>query len=230
MRIVPRNINVAVRYEFLYTAVKVGSDGILATFRALVLRKLKGWYAMVWTHIFATPARTNDSFQWLMVRAIEPKREMWLPRKRDNQDMPSYLFDVAHKALLSFTTSLTKVSSQAHSFFSGLNQYLAYERLMRSCFGWAMPSSPFGAMLPSPQFWPAITSFWFPAMPQPRLSPRMLGWGVGAAPSMLRLQHTVDRGYGMAQPDLPVYGAAMAMTEAFFSLAPAILQAWSKPA
>ncbi|MEJ2118624.1 MAG: hypothetical protein P8Y36_12340, partial [Alphaproteobacteria bacterium] len=170
---------------------------------------------MVWSNIFLGLGKSTDPFRWLTLPAKEIKRDI-LPVKKET-DISGYLLDVTRKALLSFTTSLTKVSSQVHGFFSGLSQYLAFERLMQSCFGWAMPAaSPFDMSAGVSQIWPMITSFWFPAMAQPQLQlqpqpqPKMFSWWGGEmfeapkpqAPAMLPMDVT---GAGM-----PIYSAAMA--------------------
>lgn len=180
---------------------------------------------MVWSNIFLGQGKSADPFRWLSLPAKEVKRDV-LPVKKAT-DVPGYLVDATRKTLLSFTTSLTKVSTQVHDFFSGLNQYLAFERFMRSCFGWVTPAaSPFDLGMGVPQMWPMIANFWFPAIaqPQPRPQPKMFSWWGGEMfeapkpatqmPAMLPLNST---GTGM-----PMFSAAMAMTSALFSFSPAI--------
>jgi hypothetical protein len=185
---------------------------------------------MVWSNIFFGQGKTADPFHWLSLPVKQVKRDVSSAKKAT--DISGYLLDVTHKALLSFTTSLTKVSTQVHDFFSGLSQYLAFERFMRTCFGWAMPAaSPFDLGSGGAQIWPMIANFWFPfiAQPQPQLQPQpqpaFFSWWWGGeileaskpktqAPTMLPFDST---GAGM-----PIFSAAMAMTSAYLSFSPAI--------
>jgi hypothetical protein len=134
----------------------------------------------------------------------------------EKKDLPEYVAYVARKSLLSFTTSLTKVSSQAHDFFAQINGYLAFERMMRNCFGWMMPSitPPMRMPMSTPvattsmqQMW--TTPDWFAFMPQALPKPRAAAFPIN--------------------DDFPIYGALMAMSATFFSLAPATMQAWGLP-
>jgi hypothetical protein len=193
---------------------------------------MTGWCAMVWSNIFFGQGNSADPFRWLTLPAKEVKRDV-LPVKKTT-DISGYLLDVTRKALLSFTTSLTKVSTQVHDFFSGMNQYLAFERLMHTCFGWAMPTaSPFAVGAGGGQIWPAIANFWLPpiAQPQlqPQLEPKIFSWWWGGEmfearkpamqmPAVLPLN---SNGAGM-----PIFSAAMAMTSAFLSFSPAMMWSW----
>lgn len=150
---------------------------------------------MVWMSLFTNNVarRSTDHLLALMPKA---KREQDSPKSRD---MLGYVTYVARKSLLSFTTSLTKVSSQAHDFFAHINSYLAFERMMRNCFGWMMPSTSVLSM--------AATPNWFAFMPQ-------------------TLSKPVPQTVLPMNDSLPIYGTMMALSAAMMSLAPTAMQAW----
>jgi hypothetical protein len=56
---------------------------------------------------------------------------------------PDLLVHGTRNALLSMTTSLTKVSDQAHRYFARVSQMLAFERMMRSFMRLTAAVSPF---------------------------------------------------------------------------------------
>jgi hypothetical protein len=183
---------------------------------------------MIWNNTFLGQGKSADPFRWLTLPAKEIKCDVSPVKK--TTDISGYFLDVTRKALLSFTTSLTKVSTQVHNFFSGMNQYLAFERLMHTCFGWAMPAaSPFAVGTGAAQIWPMIANFWFPpiAQPQPlpQPQPKMFSWWWGG--EMLETPKPAMQMPAMpplisADAGMPIFGAAMAMTSAFLSFSPAM--------
>ena len=56
-------------------------------------------------------------------------------------DFPDYLVFVTRHSLLAFTTSLTDISGEVHSFFVKLNYAFAMDRMMRSFMLWRMPGA-----------------------------------------------------------------------------------------
>jgi hypothetical protein len=66
---------------------------------------------------------------------------------------PDLLVHGTRNALLSMTTSLTKVSGHAHQYFARVSQVLAFERMMRSFAGLAAAMSPFPMDLIAGNFW-----------------------------------------------------------------------------
>lgn len=80
--------------------------------------------------------------------------------------LPDFVLEAARTTLLYSTSSLTKVASRAHQFFSRVSSALAFGRLMRAFFPWAVPtaqdllSGPYAFR--SPSQWrqrPAVPSF-----------------------------------------------------------------------
>jgi hypothetical protein len=53
---------------------------------------------------------------------------------------PEFMVTATRSALLAMTTSLTKVSTRVHGICQQMNQALAFDRMMRSVFPWAMPA------------------------------------------------------------------------------------------
>jgi hypothetical protein len=66
---------------------------------------------------------------------------------------PDLLVHGTHSTLLGMTTSLTKVGSQAHRYFSRVSQILAFERMMRSFVRLAGAMSPFPVDFGAAQSW-----------------------------------------------------------------------------
>jgi hypothetical protein len=168
-------------------------------------------------------------------RTKERKDRRW----RD-QSFPEYIVDVTRNSLLSLTTSLTKVSSQAHDFFARMSAALAFERMMRSCMGWFMPGfaapSPMGAMgmdaVATMPMGLAISQMWgipgtlssgpqFAPMQQPK-APTWFGAELFALP-----KPEPKPAPRAVAADLPVYGALFALPAAFFAMAPSLMQAWN---
>src|SRR5262245_60979210 len=66
---------------------------------------------------------------------------------------PDLLVHGTRGALLSMTTSLTKVSGQAHRYFARVSQMLAFERMMRSFMRLTAAMSPFPIDLSAANCW-----------------------------------------------------------------------------
>lgn len=135
-------------------------------------------------------------------------------------DLPDYLVYVTRNALLAATTSLTKGSTETHSFFVKLCQVLAFDRFMRSVTAWWMPAM-------APLYASAAQSWMMAAPKQPTLAPF---WGAGtSAPS----KPQPSFGGGAAQPFASMasepsttYAAMMAMPAMFFAFTPIFLDSW----
>jgi hypothetical protein len=176
------------------------------------------WCAKMWTEFLNGFGMPKEPYQLLAPRSAKT-------RPGSRQAAP----DVTRNALLSFTTSLTKVSTQAHEFFSKLGQYFVFERMMRDCFGWAMPAGP-AALGLGVMHWPLLQ--WFsPVPPQLKQQPKATRgwWGTEplAPPRPEPAPSFADA--AMAAASLPVLGAMLAIPAAFLTVAPAIIQAWSLP-
>ena len=146
----------------------------------------------------------------------------------DDPDFPAYIVDVTRNALLSFTTSLTKASSQAHDFFSKLGQYFAFERMMRNCFGWVTPHAPSSIGLSVPQ-WP-VPQWLTPPPLRPQPQPRALPWWGTEFLAPRKAEpapHLAEA--AMTAAGMPMFGAMLAIPAAFLSLAPAMMKAWGLP-
>jgi len=185
---------------------------------------------MVWSNVFACHGMLNPPQHLLALPAPKLKAERGSSEPWKNQGFPEYIVDVTRKSLLSFTTSLTKVSSQAHDFFASINFYFAFERMTRNCFGWMMPTAgaaPMGPMgMAMPQMW--AMPDWF--APAPRLSaqPKALEWFGAQLLALPKPQPKPAPMMGMAA-NMPDYGAMLALPAMFFSLMPAVMQAWNPP-
>lgn len=66
---------------------------------------------------------------------------------------PDLLVHGTHSTLLSMTTSLTKVSSRTHQYFSRVSQILAFERMMRSFMRLTAAMSPFPINPGAANYW-----------------------------------------------------------------------------
>jgi hypothetical protein len=172
---------------------------------------------------FGTP---KEPYHLLALRSAKEYRGSGAAKQGVSRDFPAYIVDVTRNTLLSFTTSLTKSSSQVHDFFSTLNQYLAFERMMRTCFGWAMPAARATSTLGMPQ-WPMPN--WFSPVPRQPKHNALFWWGADwfMSPKPRSASTFVD--VAMTAAGLPVHGALLAMPAAFLSLAPAMMQAWGFP-
>lgn len=183
----------------------------------------------MWTNFLSSFGTPKEPYHLLALQGAAKNRGSEPDERGTSRDLPAYIVDVTRNTLLSFTTSLTKASSQVHDFFSTLNQYFALERMMRTCFGWVMPAAPAPSSLGMPQ-WP-VPNWFSPVPPQPK--PKALSWW-GAEwfwspkpqPKPQSASNFVD---AAMTAGLPVYGALLAMPAAFLSLAPTMMQAWGLP-
>ncbi len=182
----------------------------------------------MWMNFLNGFGAIEEPYQLLAPLNVKTKAASGRALPRDDRDFPAYFVDITRNALLSFTTSLTKASSQAHDFFSKLGQYFAFERLMRDCFGWMAPRAPASIGLGVPQ-WPAPQ--WLTPVPQPaRPQPRAVSWwgmGMLAPPKPEPAPHLAEA--AMTAAGLPILGAMLAMPATFLTLAPAMMKVWGIP-
>jgi hypothetical protein len=90
---------------------------------------------------------------------------------------PDMLVHGTHSTLLGMTTSLTRVGSQTHQYFTRVSQILAFERMMRSMMRLTAAMSPFPVDFGAATGWtsmfmpqqPRIPSPW--ALPAPQAKP-----------------------------------------------------------
>lgn len=216
--------------------------------------------SMFWANILGSQGMLNAGSNAqrhllaLPMRKAKPERansERW-----KDQSFPEYIVDVTRNSLLSFTTSLTKVSSEAHDFFARINAMLAFERMMRTCMGWMMPGfaapsamdmgmamgaqmgmAPMGVApvgMAMPPMWGGAN--WFGAMPQlmcapqPKPQPKALSWFGADLLALPKSQQPAPQPKPAplgAVADLPIYGAMLALPAAFLAMAPAMMQAWN---
>lgn len=78
---------------------------------------------------------------------------------------PDMLLHGTHSALLGMTTSLTKVGSQTHQYFTRVTQILAFERMMRNFMRMTAAMMPFPVEFGAAQYWANILA------PQPQQAP-----------------------------------------------------------
>jgi hypothetical protein len=157
--------------------------------------------------------------------AVDPAR---LQRSLETL-FPDLLLHGTRSCLLGMTTSLTKVSGQAHDYFSRLSQVLAFERMMRSFIRLTAAVSPFSidfgnlwssALLPVPQAKHSSgLGFFAPFQPQPALS---------HAPGMPFLPVGFQPQSPAPRPVLPWpdYGMMMIVPMALLAAAPNIEAMW----
>jgi hypothetical protein len=69
---------------------------------------------------------------------------------------PDLLVHGTRNALLSMTTSLTKVSDRAHQYFARVSQVLAFERMMRSFVQLSAAMSPFPMNMITANCWNSL--------------------------------------------------------------------------
>jgi hypothetical protein len=151
---------------------------------------------------------------------IAPRRSVRAQEKLPD-DFPAYLVFVTKHSLLAFTTSLTDVSSDAHSFFVKVNYAFAMERMMRTFMMWAMPGA---AAAPTPLN--ALQSWFSAASPVPQQSPyfdaRQLQQLLSPPPAPQHRVTPQDAGQSVAA----AYTAMMAFSAACLNAAPAAMDAW----
>lgn len=137
-------------------------------------------------------------------------------------DLPDYCVYVTKHSLLAFTTSLTDVSTEAHSYFVKLNYAFAMERVMRSFMQWggvgiAAPSTPmtalqswFAAANPAPKPVPYF-------VPQRSHLPR---------PSTAAPETYAAASQNASQSVTGAFNAMMAFSTACLNAAPVAMDAW----
>ena len=136
-------------------------------------------------------------------------------------DLPDYVVFVTRHSLLAFTTSLTDISGEVHSFFAKLNYAFAIDRMMRSFLSWGMP----GVAKASEPL--AVLQSWFPAAnPAPKLIPYFGGQQSLPRASAPPEQQCRDAMQDMGQSLTTAYSAMMGFSAACFNAAPAAMDAW----
>jgi hypothetical protein len=95
----------------------------------------------------AVPALARTAFPLSAGSPAEAKGLSGDPSARLQKSLetlfPDLLVHGTRNCLLSMTTSLTKVSGQAHQYFARVSQVLAFERMMRNFMQMAAAVSPF---------------------------------------------------------------------------------------
>ncbi|NJM33788.1 MAG: hypothetical protein HC850_02725 [Rhodomicrobium sp.] len=134
-------------------------------------------------------------------------------------DLPEYIVYVTRNALLSVTTSLTKVFGETHETLARINHLLAFERFMRAAVAWQTPIfpavfSPFQvwqppAPKPAPML-PFCGAPSFPALPSPESFVKAL------QPAPAKPAPKTD----------PAVAAMLALPMAFLTFAPIVMDAW----
>ena len=156
---------------------------------------------------------------------LHPFPERLTPRRsvraaeRMPDDFPDYCVFVTRHSLLAFTTSLTNISSDAHTFFVKLNYAFAMERMMRTFMLLGMPGA---AATPL-----TVLQSWFPAVsPTSKASPhfgaQQLPQPMLPFPAQSRYATPQDAGQSVAT----AYSAMMAFSAACLNAAPAAMDAW----
>jgi hypothetical protein len=136
-------------------------------------------------------------------------------------DFPDYCVFVTRHSLLAFTTSLTNISSDAHTFFVKLNYAFAMERMMRTFMLLGMP----GAAVASTPL--TVLQSWFRAvgpvqMASPHFGAQPLSQPMLPLPAQSRYATPQDAGQSVAT----AYSAMMAFSAACLNAAPAAMDAW----
>jgi hypothetical protein len=135
-------------------------------------------------------------------------------------DFPDYCVFVTRHSLLAFTTSLTNISSDAHTFFVKLNYAFAMERMMRTFMLLGMP----GAAAASTPL--TVLQSWFPAVsPMSKASPLFGAQQLQPMPS-LPVQSRYATPQDAGQSVATAYSAMMAFSAACLNAAPAAMDAW----
>ena len=136
-------------------------------------------------------------------------------------DFSDYCVFVTRHSLLAFTTSLTDISSDAHTFFVKLNYALAMERMMSTFMLWGMPGA---AAAPTPF---TAMQAWFPAMnAAPKPLPYFGAQQLLPAPPSFPAQHRANAPQDAGQSVAAAYSAMMAFSAACVNAAPAAMDAW----
>lgn len=195
--------------------------------------------AMFWPHIHNGEhmfSKTRKNQSHLLALPMLNSKTKYADKRWKEQSFPEYIVDVTRNSLLSFTTSLTKVSSQAHTYFSRLSAALAFERMMRDCMGWMMPgfnppspmgTAPMGFGMPNMWEFPNM----FVSTPRAAARPRQQQCPTWFGATMLTLPKPQPKPAPTPEP-LAVAaqlaaGALFALPTAFLAMAPSLLQAWN---
>jgi hypothetical protein len=90
--------------------------------------------------MWAAP-RANDAVaKKALVRDVSAAKKEKLSTILDKIS-PEFMVTATRSALLAMTTSLTRVSTRVHGVCQQLSHALAFDRMMRSMFPWAMPNA-----------------------------------------------------------------------------------------
>jgi hypothetical protein len=141
--------------------------------------------------MWAAPRANEAIAKKAPVRAVSAAKKEKVSALLDKIS-PEFMVTVTRSALLAMTTSLTRVSTRMHGACQQLSHALAFDRMMRSMFPWAMPNAdPFdfsqmgawftggglkkqpvapASFYGAPSFYsaPAIEpAFWWPGFPEP---------------------------------------------------------------
>ena len=161
---------------------------------------------------------------------------------------PDMLVHGTHSTLLGMTTSLTKVGSQAHQYFSRVSQILAFERMMRSFVRMTTAMSPFPVNFGAANGWanmfmpqPQSTLPWAFPVTQPKPAPaNMLPFFASAfqpQPAAPNPAQAMSFFASAFQPQAktsspaaawPDYSALMIVPMAMVMAAPGLGQMWGK--
>jgi hypothetical protein len=149
-----------------------------------------------------------------------PWRSVRAPEKLPD-DFPDYCVFVTRNSLLALTTSLTDVSSEAHTFFVKLNYTFAMDRLLRSFMLWGMPGTS-AASTPL-----TVLQSWFPpAKPETTLNAWFDGQMLLPPASPRAVQPSRALPQDASQNVATAYAAMMAFATACLNAGPATMDAW----
>jgi hypothetical protein len=163
-----------------------------------------------------TPLRMMTPYYIAPIRQQPAVREEPLPG-----DLPEYIVYVTRNALLSVTSSLTKVFGDTHEALARINHMLAFERFMRAAVAWHTPILP-AAFSPF--------QLWQPPAPKQQMVPLLAYWGAPSLPALPKPE-IYKKASKPAQtepmPQMPpAMAAMMAVPMAFLTLAPMVMDAW----
>jgi hypothetical protein len=137
-------------------------------------------------------------------------------------DFSDYCVFVTRHSLMAFTTSLTDISSDAHTFFVKLNYAFAAERMMRSFMLWGMPGAAAATLTPL-----NVLDSWFPSFkPAQKLLPSFAGQQFLPSTPTLPPKQLYATAQDAGQNVATAYSALMAFSTACLNAAPAAMDAW----
>jgi hypothetical protein len=193
----------------------------------------------------AVPAVSRMEYPLLPMMRAEGRAEESARLQRSLETVvPDMLVHGTHSTLLGMTTSLTKVGSQTHQYFTRVSQILAFERMMRSMMrltaamspfpvdfgaatGWAGMLMPQQPQIPSP--WALPTSQAKPAATLPFLAAFQPKPSVPKTPTVADLFATALQPQGAAPAKTsawPDYSELMIVPMALMLAAPSVQQMW----